>query len=333
MNQAVSIGPMPPRIELELKRWSRKCQKRNKAAEFESDIIPGWFKAQIEAAIDATDHVEAFSFLKATDPNQRRLERQLQDATQEVFDEFHDDVAEAIAQREEPNYQALSAALFLAIFPIITSAATDRALRVSAQTGIQFDPAVINVDAVAWARSYTFDLVTGLTNTTRKLVRDAVSAFIETPGMTLAKVEAILRSPAEVEGVIKQAFSSTRAEMIAQTETTRAFAQATNIVQQRISETGLQMIRIWETRNDELVCPICGPLNGTPETVWRAQFPDGPPAHPRCRCEETLSALGDDFHLKDAAKRGRDRVAMFADDERLQATARQQLKEFRERWL
>lgn len=40
----------------------------------------------------------------------------------------------------------------------------------------------------------------------------------------------------------------------------------------------------WSTRQDERVCPICGPLDGQPMKVWRRYFPDGPPAHDNCRC-------------------------------------------------
>lgn len=40
----------------------------------------------------------------------------------------------------------------------------------------------------------------------------------------------------------------------------------------------------WVTEYDGRVCPICAPLHGSPEEVWRKTIPQGPRAHPRCRC-------------------------------------------------
>ena len=36
---------------------------------------------------------------------------------------------------------------------------------------------------------------------------------------------------------------------------------------------------------DKRVCPVCYALNRTPRTYWARFFPEGPPAHPRCRCD------------------------------------------------
>lgn len=41
---------------------------------------------------------------------------------------------------------------------------------------------------------------------------------------------------------------------------------------------------IWYTEDDNSVCPICRPLHLTAEDVWGIRFPNGPAAHPRCRC-------------------------------------------------
>lgn len=76
-------------------------------------------------------------------------------------------------------------------------------------------------------------------------------------------------------------FSSARAEAIAQTEITRAYAEANRAAWRESGEVeGMR----WETNNDELVCAVCGPLNGQVAPI-DGDF-DGliPPAHPRCRC-------------------------------------------------
>lgn len=78
-------------------------------------------------------------------------------------------------------------------------------------------------------------------------------------------------------------YSESRARQIAVTEVTRAFAEG-NMASWRAS--GVIQRRRWNTNNDELVCPVCGPLAGTVVGLDEA-FAGGvaaPPAHPRCRC-------------------------------------------------
>ena len=157
---------------------------------------------------------------------------------------------------------------------------TQRSLELTAETGITFDAAVISEEALSWARRYNYELVTGLTDTTRKLVQQSVSTFVETPGMTRADLEKLLAP----------AFGESRASMIGVTEVTRAYSEATNQHQRLIrDEVGLEMRRRWDTLRDSLVCPICGPLNGLPEEDWQVEFPNGPPSHPNCRCSTSLT--------------------------------------------
>ncbi len=53
------------------------------------------------------------------------------------------------------------------------------------------------------------------------------------------------------------------------------------------SSERLNLIKIWRTQQDERVCPICSPLNGTNQRVWGAKYPSGPPSHPNCVLAET----------------------------------------------
>jgi len=157
---------------------------------------------------------------------------------------------------------------------------TQRSLELTAETGITFDAAVISEEALGWARQYNYELVTGLTDTTRKLVSQSVATFVETPGMTRGDLEKLLAP----------AFGENRASMIGVTEVTRAYSEATNQHQRLIrDEVGLEMRRRWDTLRDELTCAVCGPLNGMPEENWAAEFPNGPPAHVNCRCSTSLT--------------------------------------------
>jgi hypothetical protein len=120
--------------------------------------------------------------------------------------------------------------------------------------------------------------VRGLSATTQKVVANAIEKFIATPGMT----------EGELEKLLEPAYGAARAEMIAITEVTRAYSAATNQYLEMLRAAGVKMRRVWRTSHDERVCPVCGPLNVEDEGAWRRDFPDGPPAHVRCRCWTVL---------------------------------------------
>lgn len=131
--------------------------------------------------------------------------------------------------------------------------------------------------AVRWARQYAGELVRGLTNTTQRAVREAVATFISTPGMTFT----------DLKDMLSQTFSPGRAEMIAVTETTRAFYEGGKEAVEEIRRVGFDMVGIWRTAVDDRVCPICSPLEGLQENPSGGFGPQNltPPAHPRCRCD------------------------------------------------
>jgi len=139
---------------------------------------------------------------------------------------------------------------------------------------IVWDEAIIAREAAEWASRYAFDLVRDFTENTTRLLRDKVTAFIETPGMTIGQLRDSLMS----------AFSEARAQAIAVTETTRAYAQGNKLVQESLRRAGLEMTRYWNTSGSD-VCDLCIPLDGKPEDEWGC---DGPPRHVRCRCWATL---------------------------------------------
>jgi len=142
---------------------------------------------------------------------------------------------------------------------------------------ILWDEAVISEEALTWARTYGYDLIRQLEDRTQRLVRDQVAEFVSTPGGTIGQLRATLTS----------AFGARRAQTIAVTETTRAYSEGMTLVHQQVSRAGIQMDKIWQTANDEKVCPICGPNHDKPEREW-TQVSGPPPAHPNCRCWVTL---------------------------------------------
>jgi len=122
--------------------------------------------------------------------------------------------------------------------------------------------------AVDWARQYTFNLVRGINNTDRKYLQSAVSSYFE-QGQTRQ----------ELEDRIGRIYSPNRASMIAVTEVTRAASEGERAIAKELESQGIRMIPIWQTNNDELVCPLCGPKHGQ-------EIKDGiyPPLHVNCRC-------------------------------------------------
>lgn len=144
--------------------------------------------------------------------------------------------------------------------------------RTKQTTGIDWD--LVNDEAAEWAMRYAALLVTDILGTTRQRIQREVAAFIltsETIGELSRRIQA--------SGI----FGESRADMIAVTEVTQAFAQGNMIAW---LGSGVVQRRRWNTNNDELVCPVCGPLN---QQVAELGQPfeggiDNPPAHPRCRC-------------------------------------------------
>ena len=146
---------------------------------------------------------------------------------------------------------------------------------------LQIDWALTNLRASEWARKYVFDLVKGIDNTTRSLLQDIISQFVDTPGMSIGDVMDLLP------------FDEVRAQRIAVTEITRTYAQANQLAGEDLREAfpGVAVIKIWNTNNDDRVCEICGPLDGKEVGIDENFTTDiaNPPAHVHCRCWTTTT--------------------------------------------
>jgi SPP1 gp7 family putative phage head morphogenesis protein len=141
--------------------------------------------------------------------------------------------------------------------------------------GIDISWELANAGAEEWARIYGFDLVGGITRTTRDRLQKEIAQWVAND----ETINQLARRLADPNGP----FSPKRARMIAVTETTRAFAEGNR---EAWRESGVIEQRRWNTSVDELVCPICGPLHNVVVGIDE-DFPGGhrnPPAHPRCRC-------------------------------------------------
>lgn len=151
---------------------------------------------------------------------------------------------------------------------------------------VLWDEAVIAREAADWASEYVGQLIRQIDQNTLDYVRRQVTAFVETPGMRLGDLRASL----------EPAFGERRAQTIAVTETTRAYAQGQVLIQKELAAAGLRRLRKWNTSGDEKrVCEHCQALESRLETEWAGIFAgaaDGPPAHPNCRCWTTFVRAG-----------------------------------------
>lgn len=168
-----------------------------------------------------------------------------------------------------------AALLYQLVFDIVDEAAERGALN-AAQAVIQMllgvsmptvDYDLLNEAAHNYAAQQTFSLVTGVTDTSRKALQAEFTQWIASGRPLPALTEALTPM-----------FGPVRADMIAATEITRAYANS-NILAWR--EFGVDAQK-WQTAVDDIVCPQCGPLHNQ-------EYPLGdvdhtPPIHPRCRC-------------------------------------------------
>jgi SPP1 gp7 family putative phage head morphogenesis protein len=134
------------------------------------------------------------------------------------------------------------------------------------------EPAVnydlLNERAFQYAQQASFDLVSGVTETSRRALQAEFSEWIGSGD----PLDALTEKLAPLYGPV-------RADMIAATEVTRIYAES-NIIGWR--ETGMVDGQRFQTAYDDIVCPICQPLNGEESAIGQSDHT--PPLHVRCRC-------------------------------------------------
>jgi hypothetical protein len=144
--------------------------------------------------------------------------------------------------------------------------------------GIGFNYQLANARVAGWARAYSYGLVGGINETTRQRLADEISAWVE-------RAETF----PDLVNRLAPVFGSERAELIASTEATRAYAEGTfaGYEQAGFARRPAESERppghprcrcwvavqqeedgswnyVWLTANDEIVerCPICWPKHG-----------------------------------------------------------------------
>ena len=150
--------------------------------------------------------------------------------------------------------------------------------------GVGVDWNLINRNASQWARgawltgqppdkwSYPAGLAELFTDNRRRDLGDLVGQFYEEAW-----------NMGRLREEVGKLFGPQWAETVAVTEVTRASVEGERAIVAELNAQGIEMTEIWQTNNDDLVCPVCGPRHNKPiDDGWTRA--DGPPAHPRCRC-------------------------------------------------
>lgn len=168
-------------------------------------------------------------------------------------------------------WEGESETLYNILLPLFTKAARDSALSsfnnlvASVDIGVSWD--VVNSVATIWAEQHTAEVV-------RSVSRTSMAAFLENFDPWVQSGEPL----SALIDALEPFYGQVRAEMVAVTEVTRAYALG-NI--SAWSSTGVVIGFDVMTAEDDLVCPICdGEVSNNPHDMSE----DPPPYHVRCRC-------------------------------------------------
>ncbi len=311
----VRIGPTPtrtfvgdnkkhahladPRATLEdLDRWERKVLKRVKAGKapadvtFESEalgpVLMEAVRGALEACQDAAQVKTVFTMTRAgiqemakaldPDPFERRLARKLGRLEFEWFQKLRDLLGSPPHLTNVPESywedfaQALNQAMTEVLVDYMLQAARD--WMQDTPLGLLWDEIVQDLNR--WSRDVITDWAKRIMENTKRTVETVISDLL----VTGWDEQEFLRRLALRYGPV-------HAELTAITEVTRAHSAVARFLQNNLAKQGIRTVRRWLTAEDERVCPVCRPLDHTTREsgAWQAAgYPEGPPAHPRCRC-------------------------------------------------
>jgi len=201
------------------------------------------------------------------------------------------------------------------IFKIVSKSADAAAGFAPPELGISFD--LTNPKAIQWAKQYSADLVTRMTDESRAAINSIIVegfgngtqvkvmsrqiqewiGLTERDAKALVKYEEELRSQGlSEEQILKKTAAyydkkiKLRAQNISRTETIRASNMGQQILWEDAAKEGLidsaKIKRIWIATDDDLTDDECLDLDGTQVGLYE-NFPGDiftPPAHPSCRC-------------------------------------------------
>lgn len=273
-------------------------------------VIPDDLAAEIET-------LKALRAVKYSDGQQKSSRRDRREPGWKEKEKLEDRLLNAIARRFRRQRGKLAAALSLH-FPDRKAADLDllinlddfwtddendaelvRLIIQSTQNGIalfgqeipfRVDYTLTNAEAAKKAREYAYSLIKDIDKKSLEALRSAISAFVETPGMTIRDTMDLLP------------YNERRAALIATSEITRAYAQGQQVAGEALRKEfpDVRIIKRWYTNEDDKVCDICSSLDGQEVDIDEKYHSDvtgedydGPgDPHPGDRCwQQTSTSL------------------------------------------
>lgn len=139
------------------------------------------------------------------------------------------------------------------------------------------------VQGESWAKAKAKETAEGyVTHSRERLDRKRIE-WEERAKADRADQPASPPTKADAREAANDILSKRRDESVAVTATTQARAAGAEIAVKTLQVESAD--DYWQTEEDGKVCQICAPLNQRRRANWETKFPEGPPAHPGCRCE------------------------------------------------
>lgn len=226
-------------------------------------------------------------------PNRQRWEAMLRRAFLESGKRYRPKLIELLGEPPNPAnvpasyWKSLGVELRAKFEPILNEIYLDSVRNMIAATTIKMEWALPNAAAAEWAKRYSYQLVRQINQTSVNNLQDIFERFFTERGMKVGDLRKLIKPQVQDlivtmrDGTTRVLTSAARAKLIATTEVTRAAVEGERPIIQQIEEAGIEMVPIWETQQDDKVCPICGLRHGKEQgDGWVAP----PPAHPGCYC-------------------------------------------------
>lgn len=275
-------------IDTEAKTWARLSLKdRQRATEFSCNHLAPeqeeWLKRQLRTTTATPEHL--FEAATKTLTLRSRAERMVAAEVRAAFLANNARIRQEAAsgQVDEATVRRMIFRVTDTVSPILAQVFNTRLIVASTTGGVPVDREKYKTASQVWAENHKIQLGKELEATTLKDLQQAVVELVQDPRERVENLDEALRLR------LFKTLGPYRTKMIAITEVARAKSAAINEFYDELiegDEPGEESaVKRWATQLDEQVCAICGPLDDTLQEVWINSFPEGPPAHPNCRCE------------------------------------------------
>ncbi len=178
--------------------------------------------------------------------------------------------ASPLANKDDDLWKAEEFDLTKAVIDAITMLTTTGAQAGELASGIYIGVSSLSQTVLVAAREQVATLVSQVTETNRKLIREAIK-------QSIARGEDVAGAIERIKTVVN---NPVRAEMIAQTESVNAYQTGLKNFAAETNAVG----KVWESLAG--ACKQCSPLDGEERKIDElfSNGKDRPSAHPRCRC-------------------------------------------------